>query len=159
MGDYIVHLISQFFRLIYKSILHVTAYCKSTQNKVMDEKAVDMSGLLGAVLIIEHDPLVRSMYMRILQHEYDVLTAHTVSQCESHCQRTDLRVVVIEPHRPDGKGNELLETLRSTLTQRQIPVIICSVLDAKRTNHEAGVHSHLVKPVTPEALRQIITQF
>ncbi|MEY2845764.1 MAG: hypothetical protein RL076_1310 [Chloroflexota bacterium] len=124
----------------------------------MDKKAVDMSGLLGAVLIIEHDPLVMSMYKRTLQHEYEVLTAYTVSQCETHCQRSDLRVVLIEPHRPDGSGGALLAALQQLLTQRRVPVVICSVLDAQRTNHDAGVHSHLVKPITPEALRQFITQ-
>ena len=117
-----------------------------------------MSGFLGAVLIIEHDPLVRSMYIRTLQHDYDVLTAQTASQCEVHCQRADLRVVVIEPHRPDGMGRELLAVLQRLLARRRIPVIVCSVLDAQRTNHDAGVYSHLVKPVTPEALRQLITQ-
>lgn len=117
-----------------------------------------MSGLLGAVLIIEHDPLVVSMYKRTLQHEYEVLTAHNVSQCEVLCQRVDLRVVVIEPHRPDGLGGTFLASIQRQLTQRHIPVIVCSVLDAQRTNHDAGVHSHLVKPVTPEALHRLITQ-
>jgi hypothetical protein len=32
------------------------------------------------------------------------------------------------------------------------------VLDAQRTNHDAGVHSHLVKPVAPETLHRLITQ-
>ncbi len=117
-----------------------------------------MAAHTSAVLIIEHDPLIQSLYTRTLQHEYVVLTAQTVEQCETHCGRLDLRAVIIEPHRPDGLGAQLFDVLQQQLRTRQIPIIVCSVLNAQRTAQDAGIFRYLVKPVSPDVLRQLIVQ-
>ena len=117
-----------------------------------------MAAHTSAVLIIEHDPLIQSLYTRTLQHEYVVLTAQTVEQCEMYCRRLDLRVVIIEPHRPDGLGAQLLDILQQQLRTRHVPIIVCSVLNAQRTAQDAGIFRYLVKPVSPDVLRQLIVQ-
>ncbi len=117
-----------------------------------------MAAHTSAVLIIEHDPLIQSLYTRTLQHEYVVLTAQTVEQCEMHCCRLDLRVVIIEPHRPDGLGAQLLAVLHHQLRERHVPIIVCSVLNAQRTDQDTGLFRYLVKPVSPDVLRQLIVQ-
>ena len=117
-----------------------------------------MAAHTSAVLIIEHDPLIQSLYTRTLQHEYVVLTAQTVKQCEMHCGRLDLRVGIIEPHRPDGLGVQLLALVQQQLHDRHIPIIVCSVLNAQRTAQDAGIFRYLVKPVSPDVLRQLVIQ-
>ena len=117
-----------------------------------------MAAHTSAVLIIEHDPLIQSLYTRTLQHEYVVLTAQTVEQCETHCRRLDLRAVIIEPHRPDGLGAQLFDVLQQQLRTHQTPIIVCSVLNAQRTAQDAGIFRYLVKPVSPDVLRQLIVQ-
>jgi response regulator of citrate/malate metabolism len=117
-----------------------------------------MAAQTSAVLIIEHDPLIQSLYDRTLQHEYVVLTAQTIGQCETHCSRLDLRVVIIEPHRPDGLGLQLLAVLRQQLRERHVPIIVCSVLNAQRTTQDTGIFRYLVKPVSPDVLRQLVVQ-
>ncbi len=112
----------------------------------------------SAVLIIEHDPLIESLYNRTLQPEYTVLTAHTIAQCKTFCNRSDLRVVIIEPHRPDGLGPELLTLVQQQFHDRNIPVIVCSVLNSQRTTQDAGIFRYLVKPISPDVLRQLILQ-
>lgn len=117
-----------------------------------------MAAHTSAVLVIEHDPLIQSLYERTLQHEYAVLTAQTIGQCETHCSRADLRVVIIEPHRPDGLGAQLLAVLHHQLRERHVPIIVCSVLNAQRTAQNTGIFRYLVKPVSPDALRQLVVQ-
>jgi response regulator of citrate/malate metabolism len=117
-----------------------------------------MAAHTSAVLIIEHDPLIQSLYTRTLQHEYVVLTAQTIEQCEMHCRHLDLRAVIIEPHRPDGLGAQLFDVLQQQLRTRQIPIIVCSVLNAQRTTQDAGIFRYLVKPVSPDVLRQLVLQ-
>ncbi|MCX6014041.1 MAG: response regulator [Chloroflexales bacterium] len=117
-----------------------------------------MAAHTSAVLIIEHDPLIQSLYARTLQHEYVVLTAQTVEQCEMYCRRLDLRVVIIEPHRPDGLGAQLLDILQQQLRTRHVPIIVCSVLNAQRASQDAGIFRYLVKPISPDVLRQLVLQ-
>ena len=117
-----------------------------------------MAAHTSAVLVIEHDPLIQSLYTRTLQHEYVVLAAQTVEQCEMHCSRSDLRVVIIEPHRPDGLGAQLLAVLHHQLRERRVPIIVCSVLNAQRADQDTGIFRYLVKPVSPDVLRQLIVQ-
>jgi len=116
-----------------------------------------MSAHQSAILIIEHDPLVRQLYIRTLQHEYTVLVSDEVSQCQTLLQRADVHAVIIEPHRPDGLGEQLLTAVMSD-TGRSVPIVICSVLDHQRGVQRHDIRMHLVKPVAPEMLRAVLTQ-
>lgn len=116
-----------------------------------------MSAQVSAILIIEHDPLVRQLYMRTLQHEYTVLFSDEVTQCQSYLQRDDIQAVIIEPHRPDGLGDKLLE-LVTNRAYRCVPIVVCSVIDNHRHTHGHEIRMHLVKPVAPEILRTVLTR-
>ncbi len=116
-----------------------------------------MSAHDSAILIIEHDPLVRQLYIRTLQHEYTVLISDEIAQCQMLLQRDDVHAVIIEPHRPDGMGEQLLAAVTSD-TGRLVPVVICSVLDHQRRMQRHDIQVHLVKPVAPEMLRTVLTQ-
>lgn len=116
-----------------------------------------MSAHNSAILIIEHDPLVRQLYIRTLQHEYTVLVSDEVAQCQTLLQRDDLHAVIIEPHRPDGLGDRLLEVVTGE-AHRSVPIVVCSVLDNPRRIQRHDVRMHLVKPVAPEMLRAVLTQ-
>ncbi len=118
-----------------------------------------MSAHESAILIIEHDPMVRQLYIRTLRNEYTVLVCDEVEQCRSYLLRSDLHAVIIEPHRPDGLGDVLLDAVANPPDHRTVPIVVCSVLDNQRRalNHH-DISRHLVKPVAPEVLRTVLTQ-
>lgn len=115
-----------------------------------------MSPGTTALLIIEHDASVRQLYARTLREPYLILEAQTVDQCCDIFAAHDIRTVIIEPHRPDGLGDVLMQTARSHCSPRHIPIVVCSVLDAIQDAHQSGVFRHFVKPVAPERLRSEI---
>ena len=112
-----------------------------------------MSPGTTALLIIEHDGSVRQLYVRTLREPYLILEAQTVDECSRIFATHQIRTVIIEPHRPDGLGDELMQTVRSHCGTRHIPIVVCSVLDAVQDSHHSGVYRHFVKPVAPERLR------
>lgn len=117
-----------------------------------------MSAHDSAILIIEHDPMVRQLYIRTLHNEYTVLVSDEVAQCRHYLLRNDLHAVIIEPHRPDGMGDALLDAIRTPPDYRAVPIVICSVLDNQRRSLSHDIYRHLVKPVAPEVLRTVLTQ-
>lgn len=117
-----------------------------------------MSARGSAILIIEHDPMVRQLYIRTLRNEYTVLVCDDVGQCRNYLLRDDLQAVIIEPHRPDGQGAALLDAVRTQPDHRVVPIVVCSVLDVQRQLLQHDISKHLVKPVAPEVLRTVLTQ-
>lgn len=109
-----------------------------------------------AVLIVEHDPVVRALYSRTFATECDVLVAHTVEHMVSHLVHPTLSAIVIEPHRPDGLGSAMLGVIAQHNSSRDVPVLVCSVLDAQYLPRYAGKAHYLVKPVAPDTLRVLI---
>ena len=109
-----------------------------------------------ALLIIEHDASVRQLYVRTLRAPYLILEAQTVDACGQIFAAHDIRTVIIEPPRPDGLGDGLMHAMRSHCNPRHIPIVVCSVLDAKQDAHHSGAYRHFVKPVAPERLRSEI---
>lgn len=112
-----------------------------------------MSARRSALLIIEHDSSVRQLYARTLREPYTLFEANTVAECMQTFTEQDIATVIIEPHRPDGLGDTFLQAVRAYCSPRNIPIVVCSVLDAIQDSQHSGVHKHLVKPVAPERLR------
>ena len=112
-----------------------------------------MSPGTTTLLVIEHDASVRQLYVRTLREPYIILEANTVDHCCQIFTAHNIRTVIIEPHRPDGRGDALMQTVRSHCGRLHIPIVVCSVLDAVQDSHHSGVYRHFVKPVAPERLR------
>ena len=106
-----------------------------------------------AVLIVEHDPVVRALYSRTFAPECEVLVAHTIEHMLGHLAHSALCAIVIEPHRPDGFGGAMLGAISQHNGGRDMPVLVCSVLDAQYLPRYAGKAHYLVKPVAPDTLR------
>ncbi len=105
------------------------------------------------MLIIEHDLSVRQLYSRTLREPYILIEAQNAAECVHAFANHDIGTVIIEPHRPDGFGDALMQLVRTHCTPSNIPIIVCSVLDASLDPQHNGLYKHLVKPVAPERLR------
>mgnify|MGYP002684938829 FL=1 len=65
--------------------------------------------------------------------------------------------MVLELTALDDEDWSFIARLRATERSRQLPVVICSTLDARRRGTELGVAAYLIKPVTPQVLLSALT--
>jgi DNA-binding response OmpR family regulator len=111
-----------------------------------------------AVLIVEDDPPTLALYQRALSSRYQVYACADAATALVLIQQQRIDAVVLEPSLPDGRGWELLATLRGTATTRALPIVLCSTLNVQRRASLLGATVYLVKPVLPTTLLTVLHQ-
>lgn len=111
------------------------------------------------ILLVEDDPDSGPLMLRLLRHSgYDVTLASRLDLAlrEARMHRIDL--LISDLSLPDGNGIDLLREIRARQPVRGICVSgYGSEVDLEKTRR-AGFESHLVKPVTIQALRRAIEE-
>ncbi len=115
-------------------------------------------GLKGKVLVVDDDQAVRSLVSELLRDAgYEVIEAEDGHSALALVADRDVDVVVSEITMPDLNGIELLRTLRER--EQDVPVLLMTGGPARETVIEAvelGALRYLVKPVSPERLRDAV---
>lgn len=110
------------------------------------------------VLVIEPDATTADLYRRELSRRFRVLTSPSARRAAGYLAVEDVRAVVLEPLGAEAD----LEALRSALADPTAPhpraLIVCSVLDDRRWSEMLGAACHLVKPVLPMTLLEVVLQ-
>ena len=99
------------------------------------------------ILCVEDD-LDSCDMLRILLHEYDVVTANTVGEGLNMARAERFDLYLLDSRYPDGSGVELCRQLR--LFDIETPVIFHSGLEGESDIREAmnaGAQAYLVKPI------------
>jgi len=107
-----------------------------------------------AILVLDDDVLSLELYSRELSSNYQVITCENVEDAQQYFWRNSLSAVILEPAIDGEEGWLFLKIIHSSLPL--IPVIVCSVLDERKTGLEQGADEYLVKPVLPTTLHQLI---
>ncbi|MFZ4601176.1 MAG: ATP-binding protein [Caulobacterales bacterium] len=68
-------------------------------------------------------------------------------------------LIVLDIGLPDGSGWSILTALKSAVATRDIPVVVYSIDDDRRTSLQLGACEHLVKPVDRATLAAAIARF
>ncbi|MBU6373073.1 MAG: response regulator [Alphaproteobacteria bacterium] len=68
-------------------------------------------------------------------------------------------VIVLDIGLPDGSGWSILSALKADAATRDVPVIVYSIEDDRRTSLQLGACEHLVKPVDRATLAAAIARF
>jgi DNA-binding response OmpR family regulator len=119
----------------------------------------DAKTMQHEIMLVEYDEATRALYTRELGREYQVFACSDEHGALALLRRHDIRVVVLEPGRPDGRGWALLSTLKHTSDTQNIPVILCSTLDERKRGLELGASAYLIKPVLPTMLLEAVRRF
>jgi len=111
------------------------------------------------VLLIDDSESLHQLFRRYLAgFPYLLYSAYSAEE-GIHVARTRLPdVVVLDIMMPNRDGWEVLCTLKDDPPTRDIPVIICSVLDQKALAKSLSAAAYLTKPVTQEALLDALHQ-
>jgi len=109
---------------------------------------------ISKILVLDDDIASLELYSRELSSDYQVTTSETVAQAVELLASQEFDLVVMEPLVNENGGWAFLGRLRSEW--KNIPVILCTVDDDRRSGLRRGAREYLVKPVLPITLHQVV---
>lgn len=110
------------------------------------------------LLVIDDNTTFVDLFQRYLAYSnWRVLGAASSSEARRVIGQTRPAVIVLDVMMPREDGWEMLRKLRSEEDTRQIPVIICSVLNERELALTLGARNYLPKPVTQRALLKVLS--
>ena len=105
------------------------------------------------VLCIDDDPQIISLYERYLQPEgYKVVSAVNPANACSIAKRVKPFAITLDIMMPELDGWTILEQLKSDPETRNIPVIVCSIVEEEEKGFSLGAADYLVKPILEDDL-------
>ena len=105
------------------------------------------------VLIVDDNDRMLSLYQRYLAGgNYQVTALASAQEAEAALAEATPDVIVLDVMMRDVDGWELLQRLRSRPELRQVPIIVCSVLNEPKLAQFLGAQAYLKKPVVAEDL-------
>lgn len=107
----------------------------------------------AAILLVEPDRATRKLYARAVGRHWQVIEADSAAAAGRLLVNHLPLAVVMEPYEGTlDAGWALLRGLRQGTDGSRIAVVVCSVVDERRTAYALGATSYLLKPVSPQQL-------
>ncbi len=119
------------------------------------EASMDYKELSGTkiILAIDDDAQVISLYERYLQPQgYQVIALTDPTQAKQRVKQLKPFAVTLDIMMPGRDGWLVLSDLKTDAETRDIPVIICSILEDEEKGFSLGATDYLVKPILEEDL-------
>lgn len=110
------------------------------------------------VLVIEPDAATADLYRRELSRCFRVLTSPGARHAAALLAAEDAWAVVLEPLGAEAELEALAAALADHIATHRRALIVCSVLDDRRWSEALGADYHLVKPVLPATLLEVVLQ-
>ncbi|MFN8398836.1 MAG: GAF domain-containing protein [Anaerolineales bacterium] len=105
------------------------------------------------ILTIDDDPQVIGLYERYLQPQgYHVHPLTNPSQAVEIAKQVKPFAITLDIMMPGTDGWTVLDALKSDSSTRNIPVIICSIVEDIEKGFNLGASDYLVKPILEEDL-------
>jgi PAS domain S-box-containing protein len=105
------------------------------------------------ILAIDDDAQVIGLYERFLQPQgYQVVTLTDPTQAVERAQQLKPYAITLDIMMPGRDGWAILTELKNNAATRDIPVIICSILEEDKKGYSLGASDYLVKPILQEDL-------
>jgi CheY-like chemotaxis protein len=111
------------------------------------------------VLAIDDDPQVISLYERYLNPQgYHVVSLTDPSKAKERVIELKPFVVTLDIMMPNTDGWSVLTTLKSDPATRDIPIVICSIVEQTDKGFNLGAADYLVKPILEEDIVNALTR-
>jgi PAS domain S-box-containing protein len=115
------------------------------------EEAVSKSGKV--ILAIDDDPQVISLYERYLQPQgFQVIPLTDPTQAKERAKQLKPYAITLDIMMPGYDGWSVLNDLKSDGETRDIPVIICSIVEDLERGFSLGAADYLLKPILEDDL-------
>lgn len=120
----------------------------------MAEAMAEKIGPQG-VLVVDDDPAVRDVFVRMLRCRYDVTSAGSIAEALDRVRRRRPRVVILDLGLGAEDGRDLLRDLVTTYGHDAPAVVICSGSEGELP---AGATAMLPKPFALSALIELLRE-
>ena len=105
------------------------------------------------VLAIDDDSQVISLYERFLQPQgYQVVALTDPTQAVERAKQLNPYAITLDVMMPGRDGWTVLAELKNDPATRDIPIIVCSILEEDEKGFSLGASDYLVKPILEEDL-------
>jgi PAS domain S-box-containing protein len=105
------------------------------------------------ILAIDDDPQVIGLYERYLQPQgFKVIALTDPSKAKEEVARVKPFAVTLDIMMPGRDGWNVIQELKSSSETRDVPVIICSIVEETEKGFSLGAADYLVKPILEEDL-------
>lgn len=105
------------------------------------------------ILCIDDDAQIISLYERYLKPQgYRVIGATNAITAREIAQRIKPYAITLDIMMPEVDGWSVLKELKANPETRNIPVIICSIVEEEEKGFSLGAADYLVKPISGEDL-------
>jgi signal transduction histidine kinase/CheY-like chemotaxis protein len=105
------------------------------------------------ILTIDDDTQVISLYERFLQPQgYQIVALTDPSQAVERARQLKPYAITLDVMMPGRDGWTVLAELKNDPATRDIPVIVCSILEEDEKGFSLGASDYLVKPILEEDL-------
>jgi CheY-like chemotaxis protein len=105
------------------------------------------------ILSIEDDEKVIDLYKKYLKpHGFRIVPLTHAENVLSQVLQMMPYAITLDVMMSEGKGWEILETLTGNPATRQIPVIICTILEERERARILGARDYVLKPMREEDL-------
>jgi len=120
---------------------------------ILDEDIMETFGREKVILTIDDDRAVLSLYERYLvEHGYRVIPLIDPAQAVQIAKQTRPFAITLDIMMPSIDGWQVLEALKQDPGTRDIPVIICSIVEQLERGFSLGAVGYLTKPLLEEDL-------
>jgi DNA-binding response OmpR family regulator len=104
------------------------------------------------ILLVEKDTVTRELYQRELATQFTVISCADVVMAREAIARNRVDVLIIEPAGLGTEGWGMLQEFKQDPCYANLPIIVCSTLDAYDASLKSLFIACLVKPVLPANL-------
>jgi CheY-like chemotaxis protein/signal transduction histidine kinase len=105
------------------------------------------------ILVMDDNAGLVQLFRRYLAgRSYQVVEAHTLEDAVDLIHELDLRLIILDIMMPNQDGWEILQGLQGAPGTRDVPILVCSVLNEADLAFSLGASDYLAKPVTQDAL-------
>jgi len=105
------------------------------------------------ILCVEDDPQIVTLYERYLQPQgYQVVPVNNPANARDMAKRIQPYAITLDIMMPGIDGWSVLEQLKSDPETRNIPVIVCSIIEEEEKGFSLGAADYLVKPIMEDVI-------
>jgi signal transduction histidine kinase/DNA-binding response OmpR family regulator len=124
------------------------------------ELTSESSGIAGTVLVIDDEAVVRELMQRYLGREgFRVLTAANGEDGLRLAREQRPDAITLDVMMAGMDGWTVLSTLMADADLADIPVIMLTIVDDKRTGYALGASEYLTKPIDRARLIAVLTKY
>ncbi|MEH2063730.1 MAG: response regulator [Nostoc sp.] len=127
-------------------------------NEIPDDREIIQPGDRTLLIIEDDDKFARILLDMAREQGFKAIVALQSKQGLALAQQFKPNAIMLDIYMPEMDGWTVLDRLKHQPDTRHIPVHILSVDERKQRGLQLGAITYLQKPVSPEALTQVLTE-